>query len=177
MIQPIFLVGARCCGKTTVGQALANKQGLRFVDTDHWLTTTTQMTVTQLVSQDGWTGFRAKESEALRAVSAPATVISTGGGMVLAEANRQFMRNEGLVIYLSAPATVLAQRLETSCDQTQRPTLTGKPIAQEMAEVLAVRETLYRQAAHYVVSASQSAGEVVLEIERLLRLSTYPQGL
>lgn len=169
MIQPVFLVGARCCGKTTTGKMLAQMRGLRFIDTDHWLSATTQLTVAQIVEQEGWTGFRARESEALRAVSAPATVIATGGGMVLAEANRQFMRNEGVVVYLSAPVAILVQRLEADSAQEQRPTLTGKPVSQEVAEVLAARDALYRQVAHHVVDASQGAPQVVAEVLRQLQ--------
>lgn len=170
MIQPLFLVGARCCGKTTVGNALAQQQGMHFVDTDHWLLITTQMTVAQLVEQEGWSGFRARESQALHAVSAPATVIATGGGMVLAEANRQFMRTAGSVIYLHAPAAVLAARLQASAGQEQRPPLTGKPISEEVAEVLAVRDSLYRQVAHHVVQADQTTAQIVADISKLLPL-------
>lgn len=171
MIQPVFLVGARGCGKTTSGRILAQHWGLRFVDTDHWLLVTTQMTVAQIVDHEGWNGFRARESEALHAVSAPSTVIATGGGMVLSERNRQFMREEGLVIYLDTPSAVLAQRLENSTEHEQRPTLTGKPITQEIAEVLLVRDVLYRQAAHYVINADQPALQVATQISQLLKLS------
>ena len=63
--------------------------------------------------------------------------------MVLAEENRRFMRENGIVLYLSAPAEVLASRLPANPNAAQRPTLTGKSIAEEVAEVLAAREPLY----------------------------------
>ncbi|MEN1571723.1 shikimate kinase, partial [Pseudomonas aeruginosa] len=37
MTQPLFLIGPRGCGKTTVGMALADSLNRRFVDTDQWL--------------------------------------------------------------------------------------------------------------------------------------------
>jgi len=41
MIQPLFLVGARGCGKTTIGRALAEALGYDFVDTDSHLLNST----------------------------------------------------------------------------------------------------------------------------------------
>jgi shikimate kinase len=70
MTLPIFLIGARGCGKTTVGHALSQLHVCQFVDTDHWLQEQAQMTVAQLVSKEGWHGFRARETEALEAVTA-----------------------------------------------------------------------------------------------------------
>ncbi|WP_116327891.1 shikimate kinase, partial [Klebsiella aerogenes] len=37
MTQPIFLIGPRGCGKTTVGHALARARHFQFSDTDHRL--------------------------------------------------------------------------------------------------------------------------------------------
>ena len=49
MTQPLYLVGPRGCGKTTVGMALATAIGCRFVDTDQWLQSQVQMTVAEIV--------------------------------------------------------------------------------------------------------------------------------
>ncbi|MDY0970650.1 shikimate kinase AroL [Siccibacter turicensis] len=171
MTQPIFLVGPRACGKTTVGDALAQATGFTCIDTDHWLAAHTGMTVAEIVEKEGWDGFRRRESEALRAVTAASTVIATGGGMVLSEANRQFMREHGVVIYLSAPAHVLASRLAAVPEPGQRPTLTGKTIIDEVAEVLAERETLYRAAAHHVVDAAGERDAIVTRALAALHLA------
>ncbi|MRT12816.1 shikimate kinase AroL [Enterobacteriaceae bacterium RIT711] len=161
MTQPIYLVGARGCGKTTVGVALAQALGCNFVDTDHYLLTSTNMSVADIVAQEGWDGFRRRESGALKSVTAPNTVIATGGGMILAESNRQFMREHGVVIYLRAPAQILASRLEAFPEEGQRPTLTGRPITDEIVDVLAAREALYNQAAHHVIDATRPPAEIV----------------
>lgn len=171
MTQPIFLVGARGCGKTTVGVALAQALGRDFVDTDNYLLTSTNMSVADIVAQEGWEGFRARETQALLRVTKPGLVVATGGGMVLAEGNRQFMREQGIVIYLKAPAQILASRLEAFPQEGQRPTLTGKPITDEIIEVLAARETLYRQAAHHVIDASRSPDAVVESLLAALHMA------
>ncbi|MBV4365992.1 shikimate kinase AroL [Erwinia sp. BNK-24-b] len=171
MSLPIYLIGARGCGKTTVGHALAQVLGYAFCDTDSHLQQSTGRTVTEIVATEGWEGFRQRESLSLQAVTAKNTVIATGGGMVLAEQNRQYMREQGQVIYLQAEAGVLAARLEAYPEQAQRPTLTGRPIADEMVEVLAAREALYHQAAHYVVNAMQHPDAVIEKIISLLSLA------
>ncbi len=171
MTLPIFLVGARGCGKTTVGQALALAQGCQFIDTDFWLQETAQQTIADIVSRDGWDAFRAQETTALEAVTASSRVIATGGGIILSEYNRRFMREKGIVVYLCAPVAVLAERLEAFPEEGQRPTLTGKPISEEVSEVLALRDALYREAAHHVVNAAQSPEQVVSDIEAALQLA------
>lgn len=157
----LFIVGARAAGKTTVGKVLAEALGYKFVDTDVYLLETTGETVADIVAREGWEGFRQRESEALRKVAIPRTVVATGGGMVLSEANRVFMREKGLVFYLSAPASVLASRLLADPNVAQRPTLTGRPIEVEMADVLAEREPLYQDAAHHLLDASATPSVVV----------------
>ncbi|WP_200553017.1 shikimate kinase AroL [Kosakonia sp. LAM2021] len=171
MTLPIFLIGARGCGKTTVGRTLALAQGCQFIDTDYWLQENAQQTIAEIVEQEGWDGFRARETAALEAVSAPSRVVATGGGIILREYNRRFMREHGVVIYLCAPVNVLADRLEAFPQEGQRPTLTGKPISEEVSEVLAQRDALYREAAHYVVDAAQSPDKVVSDIEAALQLA------
>ena len=171
MTLPIFLIGARGCGKTTVGRTLALAQGCQFIDTDYWLQENAQQTIAAIVEQEGWDGFRARETAALEAVSAPSRVVATGGGIILREYNRRFMREHGVVIYLCAPGDVLADRLEAFPEEGQRPTLTGKPISEEVSEVLAQRDALYREAAHYVVDAAQSPDKVVSDIEAALQLA------
>jgi shikimate kinase len=99
MTQLIFLVGPRGCGKTTVGHALAKARSFKF-DTDHELQEHEQRTVAAIVQQEGWERFRAGNAGFRTGVAQPATMIATGGGIILSEYNRQFMRENGVVIYL-----------------------------------------------------------------------------
>jgi shikimate kinase len=111
------------------------------------------------------------ESAALRAVGAGRDlVVATGGGVVLAAPNRTFMREQGLVFYLSAPAEILAARLADAPEIGQRPSLTGRPAAAEVAQVLAEREALYRQAAHQIVDAAAPPDRVAADILNRLAL-------
>lgn len=104
MTQPLFLIGARWAGKTTVGSALALALGYQFIDTDLFMQHATQMSVAKMVEHEGWLGFRRRENIALHTVSQPSTIIATGGGMILAQENRWFMRQHGTVIYFACPS-------------------------------------------------------------------------
>lgn len=166
--QPIFLIGARGCGKTTVGQKLAEACQFAFIDTDLILQQRAKKTIADIVAKEGWPAFRALETRTLQSVAAPDSIIATGGGIILAPVNREFLRENGIVIYLKAPVSVLAGRLEAFPEASQRPTLTGKPISEEVREILIQRDALYRETAHHVVDAACEPDEVVAQIQRAL---------
>ncbi len=166
----IFLVGARAAGKTTAGRRLALELGLEFVDADHALEEKYGRTVADIVEHEGWEEFRRLESGLLREVTAGGPqVVATGGGVVLAEANRGYLRERGLVFYLAAPAETLAARLAADPQTGRRPSLTGQPAAEEFVPVLTAREALYRETAHHVIDATAPVETVAAEILAHLR--------
>lgn len=169
MNNTIFLVGARAAGKTTMGKMLANKLAYSFIDTDCHLLETTQKTVAEIVEKEGWEGFRARESQVLVDTTKPNRVIATGGGMVLADHNRDFMKGNGIVIFLSAPAATLAARLMKDPNVAQRPSLTGLSIVDEMEKVLADRLPLYHDAAHHVINVDQDESQILAQILTVLQ--------
>ena len=169
MNNTIFLVGARAAGKTTMGKMLANKLSFSFIDTDCHLLETTQKTVAEIVEKEGWEGFRARESQILIDTTKPNRVIATGGGMVLAEHNRHFMKQNGTVIFLSATAATLAARLMKDPNVAQRPSLTGLSIVDEMEKVLADRLPLYHDAAHHIVNVEQDEALILNNILHMLQ--------
>ena len=128
------------------------------------------MAVPEIVEREGWAGFRERESRALAAASSrPGAIVATGGGMVLSGANRVLMRESGLVIYLSAPAETLAERLASDGGAERRPSLTGEDPRLEMVRVLAEREPLYRESAHHCLDASLPPEAVLEAAARIVR--------
>ncbi len=161
MDSTIYLIGPRGAGKTTVGKALSLTLNYRFIDTDDWITQKYQQTISLMVQDKGWDFFRQIESEALIQVSQPNQVISTGGGMILAEKNRAYMKSSGVIIYLQASLETLVERLSQDPNEAQRPSLTGKTLVSEMNDVLAKREPLYLQCADIIVDAGLSINEII----------------
>jgi shikimate kinase len=170
----------RCSGKTTVGREVAERLGYAFVDTDIRMREESGLTVADVVSREGWPGFRQRENRALRAAVAPCTVVATGGGAVLDRDNRVFLRESGLCFYLSARAALLAERLRRDPEMAQRPALTegtesplsaAEALARELESILHEREALYREAAHHTVDAERTPEEVA---DRIISLAAFP---
>ena len=143
---PIFLIGYRCTGKTSTGKYLADLLNKRFLDTDLVLESTYDTTIAQMVERHGWSYFRAKETETLVNLDLKnAPVVATGGGIILAEENRRFLKENGVVVYLYATASVLTDRIRKDENNTERrPDLTRDGLALETEKMLEIRNPLYQ---------------------------------
>lgn len=126
---------------------MARLLGWAFVDTDA-LIEARGRTIAELFATVGEPGFRAVERAVILALEPPtAAVIATGGGAVLDPANREHLATLGPVIYLHATPERLVARIAGS----DRPPLTDADPNEEMRQVLAHREPLYRALANAVV--------------------------
>lgn len=143
---PIFLIGYRCTGKTSTGKYLAELLNRRFLDTDLVLESTYDTTIAQMVDRHGWPYFREKETETLMNLDLKnGPVVATGGGIILAEENRRFLKGNGVVVYLYATAPVLTDRIRKDQINTERrPDLTRDDLALETQKMLEIRNPLYQ---------------------------------
>jgi shikimate kinase len=176
MSSPVYLIGARGCGKTTIGRLLAEQMNYRFQDTDHYLQQQCQCSIADFVAGQGWDAFRRREQQALQALTSPASVIATGGGVVLNAENRQFMQQQGIVVWLHVPAAILAQRLLLEPETDQRPMLTNRPLLDETIEVLQQRLPLYQAAAQHQINAADDPEKIVQQLLRLLNNTPQVSG-
>ncbi len=175
MTFPIYLIGARGCGKTTVGQYLAQQLGYHFQDTDRYVQALAGDSIAGIVKQQGWQHFRQLEQQALQAVSHRYTVVATGGGIVLDEQSCRFMRESGQVIWLQVPLSQLVQRLHQSPETEQRPTLTGANVMDEMQNVLQARLPLYQHTSHHHIDATGHPQQIANQIVQLCQLSNLAE--
>jgi shikimate kinase len=179
MLRRLTLVGYRGCGKTTVGRLAADALGWPFIDLDRAISDASGLSIADLFATHGEAAFRGRESEALAAALAGdgELVLSTGGGCVLRAENRDALRARGgLVAYLEVPVAVLQDRLRA--DANARPSLTGRPPADEVAAVLEVRDPLYRLVAHAIIDADRApraiVGQLLGRVENLANSSRKP---
>jgi leucyl/phenylalanyl-tRNA--protein transferase len=166
--QCVVLIGGRCSGKSTVGAVLARILDLPLHDTDRMIEEDTGSDAAGIVREEGWPGFRRRESRALARAVEAGGVVAGGGGIVLAQENRALMRASGLVFYLAAPAQCLYERMLADNNVSARPSLTGADPAKETAAVMAERETLYRECADYILDAAQPPTQTARAAARLL---------
>jgi shikimate kinase len=162
----LVLVGMTGAGKSSVGRQVADRLNYDWVDTDQLIERSSGRTVREIFSTDGEAAFRALESEALRTAldSDQPSVISTGGGIVLAEANRELLRQpRHRVVWLMAEPSILLERLQHGM---HRPLLDQDPEG-TLAKMWQQREALYREVADVIVSVD---GRSILDVaEAILR--------
>ncbi len=168
----LALVGYRGTGKSSVGRLLAKDLGRAFVDADVALETRMRRTIRSIFETEGEPAFRDWEADMLAELTAiPAgKVLATGGGAVIRKANREVLRQFGHVVWLRARPETLAGRLRYD---ESRPALTRAGTLDEIADVLTVREPLYREVADSVIDTdNQDLGQVADQITlSLMRLA------
>lgn len=161
-VANLFLIGYRGTGKTTVAAQLAERLGWGWVDADHALEVREGRTVRQIFADNGEAGFREKEALLLAELCrGRRRVIATGGGVVLRPENRDRLRAAGHVVWLTADAPTIWQRLQAdAATSDRRPNLSVGGLA-EVEQLLRAREPLYRSCADQAVeTAGRSPGEV-----------------
>ena len=163
----IFLVGLMGAGKTSVGRLLAKQFRKTFYDCDLEIERRTGVKVPVIFEIEGEEGFRARESVVLRELAGlHDIVLATGGGAVLREENRRFLRQQGTVVYLRASLEDLWQR--TRHDRNRPLLQTADPRA-KLEELFLQRDPLYREVATLVVdTGNQSLRSLARRLEQCL---------
>jgi shikimate kinase len=164
----LFLIGARGSGKSTIARLLAARIGWDWIDADHKLEQLSGRCIRDIFTTEGESGFRERERAVLVDLCRlKRHVIATGGGVVLRPENRATLRAAGRVVWLTADAASLATRLQRDeATSERRPSLTGTAPAsslQEIAQVLQVREPLYRLCADFVASTAGRTPDAVAD--------------
>ena len=149
----IFLIGYRCTGKTSVGNALSKKLELTFVDADERLMGKEGKTIAAMVAERGWDYFRQREKEIIKSICAlDGQVVATGGGVILDPNNVTAMKKRGRLIWLRAePETIRKRMLKDELTTEQRPALTCQGAENEIESTLKDRTPYYRAAMDFSV--------------------------
>ncbi|MEA3427736.1 MAG: shikimate kinase [Thermodesulfobacteriota bacterium] len=157
----IFLIGYRCTGKTSVGKSLAWTLGWSFIDADLELVDKYGMTITEIVSKEGWSSFREKEKAVVKRLSVlDKHVVATGGGVILDIENVEQMKKSGTIIWLKAmPETIKERILQDQNTEELRPSLTSKGLVEEIEETLLDRKPLYESAMDFSVDTDNRSIE------------------
>jgi len=152
-VLTIALVGMPGCGKSTVGRHLARQLHWRHVDSDTEIEHQIGGSIRAFFEQHGEAAFRDIEQQVLERLSQErGSVISTGGGAVLREANRQALSANAEVVYLRSTPEELFRRLR---HDTQRPLLQVRDPLRRLRELFHERDPLYRQAARFVIETGR----------------------
>ena len=154
----IYLIGMMGTGKSTIGELLTEKLDYPFVDLDEKIENSAGKSITEIFENDGEENFRNLESEQLRSYSN--SVIACGGGIILKEENRTFMKENGKAVLLIASIPELSKRLMES---DSRPLLAGEKKEELLTNIWLERRLHYFNTADYTIETGHKTNEQIAE--------------
>ena len=166
-VRQVCLVGLRGSGKSSVAKALSALLGWPVVDTDAELTRL-HGPIAEQFARDGEMEFRQREKAVLAGcLHRGPVVVSTGGGAVLLEANREMLRGAHTVWLRAEPAELARRIAADPATATQRPPLvrggpgeSADPLERwtfEMERLLQAREPLYAEVARQQIDTGRQS--------------------
>jgi shikimate kinase len=168
-IQNLALIGFMGTGKSCVGRLIAEALHFTFLDTDHVIESRTGKTITKIFEEEGETVFRDWERRIVEELEQRTkTVIATGGGLPVREANLASLKSHALVVCLWASPETILERVRS---HTHRPLLNEPDPLAKIRQLLEVRGPYYRQADVLVSTERRSLREVATHIVHQFHLA------
>jgi shikimate kinase len=175
----LVLIGYRATGKTTLARLLAERLGWDWTDADVEIERRAGKSIARIFAEDGEPAFRDLEAEVIADLCRrDRLVLAAGGGAPMRQESRQAMRAEGKVVWLRArPETIHARMSGDATTAARRPDLTDKGGLEEIVELLARREPVYRRTAHLEIDTeAKSPDALAAEILRYAGLAPTGGG-
>lgn len=151
------LLGFMGAGKSTIARGLNPD----FVDMDALLEERLGMSIAQFFEEKGEAAFRQVESEVLADLLKTDQVVSTGGGVVISQKNRDLLKQNPDNIYLKADFETLYQRISADKDN-QRPLFLNNS-KEDLAAIFDERQAWYEEVASQIVDVSSLSPEEIIE--------------
>ena len=142
MRRTIVLVGLMGAGKSTTGSGLANKLGIRFIDSDKEVEIAEKRTIAEIYSQDGEEYFKKVEKKVIKKIlnTNKPQVLSIGGNSFDDEDLRDIIKEKAISVFLDVDLDVLIRRVER---RNNRPSLEGKDKPTVMTELYNEKYEIY----------------------------------
>lgn len=159
-------------GKTTVGRMLAERLGMGFEDTDELIIKSEGRSIPDIFRDDGEAYFRKLETDLMKRLvdrsEFKGTVLSTGGGLPVAESNRPLLKEIGTVVYLRAKPECLRERVG---NDPNRPLLASKDRLTKIRDMLAFRGPIYEECADIIIdtdelNAEETVDKIVISVNK-----------
>lgn len=129
-------------GKSTIGRQLATRLGRKILDTDTLIEEWVGKPIQQIFDEDGESVFRAWELKAAEHLTTrKCLVVSTGGGFVTNPACVELLRQNGVIVCLTATPSMILERTWNS----DRPLLRADDPEERINQLLAARAHIYNQ--------------------------------
>lgn len=157
-MKNIYLIGMPSSGKSTLGKVLARELGYSFTDMDKLIETREQKTISEIFSNQGEAHFRELEKKTLISFQPnQSMVIATGGGVPCFNSNMDFIKLNGVSIFLNVELDDLAKRLYKA-QGNNRPLLDKSQ--SEEAVIQSIKKTYEERVPFYKQADIQVDGEI-----------------
>ena len=163
----LIIIGPMASGKSVVGRKLSKRMGLDFFDTDDCIEKKAGAEISWIFDVEGEQKFRDREFEVLTSlIKKENCVISTGGGIVLRQENREIIK-KGTGIYLK---TSIQSQLERTMNDMERPLLRNTDNKEEtLREIAKLRNPIYESCSEITIEETNSPSETVDKIIQELK--------
>ena len=153
-MENIVLIGMSGSGKSTVGQYIARKLNIDFLDTDDIIVSNTEKSIEYIFSHYGEIYFRELEKLVINSLGQRGNmVIATGGGIVLNSDNLEKLKNNGIIFLLQGSVETLYKNINfQNSINDQRPLLKQGDLKVELERMYNNREELYLKSGDYKIS-------------------------
>lgn len=168
-MKNIFLIGMPSSGKSILGQALAGLLRYQFLDLDAAIVEAEKMTIPAIFKEKGEPYFRVVESRELRVIKPNSKlIVATGGGAPCFHNNIQFIKENGLSIFLDVSPKELLRRM-TSSNKNERPlfdTQNDAALLDTLQQKYQDRLPVYSQADYRIISDAIRISRIIKILER-----------
>ena len=151
------LLGFMGAGKSTIARGL----NPNYLDMDVLIEKRLGMSLANFFAEKGEEAFRHIESEVLADLLQRDQVVSTGGGVVVSQRNRDLLKTNSDNIYLKANFETLYQRIAADKDN-QRPLFLNNS-KEELAAIFQERQAWYEEVASRVLDVTKLSPEEIIE--------------
>ena len=151
------LLGFMGAGKSTIARGLDPN----YLDMDALIEKRLGMSITNFFTEKGEAAFRQIESEVLADLLQRDQVVSTGGGVVISQQNRDLLKTNTDNIYLKADFETLYQRIAADKDN-QRPLFLNNS-KEGLAAIFQERQVWYEEVASRVLDVTKLSPDEIIE--------------